>query len=1117
MSAIYERVQSLPEEKKLLILERLRQRKAGKAAGRVIQRFEGSRETLPLSFAQQRQWFLHQLQTDNSFDNVPMAVRLKGPLNTAALVSSLQQAVERHEVLRTNYRSREGNAYGFINHHPPICIPVETMTDIPAGERTAKLDQWIAREASLPFDLQNDQLIRARLFRTGADEYVLVITMHHIVSDGWSKGLLLQELATLYRASVTGRTATLPELAIQYSDYAYWQQEMLRGEIFQAEVDYWRKHLEGAPSMLELPFDNRAGLLNESHACRRIHFRYPERLKQEINDVARREGVTLFMALLAAFHVLLARFSGQFDIVTGTPSSGRTYIETEGLIGVFLNALPIRSNLRRNPAFLDVLRQVKANTLGAFAHQNVPFEKLVEMLQPQRTLKQNPFFQVVFIIENDPVPSFPPDELQFEGLKIDKENSSTPYHLTLYMGEDAHALTGALEYRTDTFIPETIHRMADHLEQLLESIALNPEVPISGLSLLDKKGREKLLAICQGEQLDYSRARTLHQTFEQQVERTPDAVALIFEDKSWTYRELDRRANQLARYLKDKGVGAETVVGVALGRSLELIMALLAVVKAGGAYLPLDLEYPPERLKFMVQNSGAKVVVLGQEQIHATAIGLENVQPVFVDSHQVRQESEDGVETESVASDNLAYVTYTSGSTGTPKGVLGTHKGVLNRIAWMWQHYPPQPQEVWCQKTSLSFVDAVAEIWGALLSGVPLVIAPADAVQDPRKLMKVLENHKVTRIVLVPSLLGMLLEQADEATLDYLKLWIASGEELAISTIKTFKEKLPGRILLNLYGSAEVAADAGWFDTARQQSTSERAFIGRPICNTSVYVLDESKNPAPLGVMGQIHVAGDGLARGYLGRPDLTADRFIPDPFSTNGGRLYYTGDRARLLSSGDLEYRGRNDRQVKIRGQRIELEEVESALRGHPGVEEAIVLLAGESDRELAALIKPKPATHTVAAELREFLHSRLPGHMVPSIWKLVDNLPLLPNGKIDRKSLPALLSTSSSQTGSAIDPPQGAVEGAVAQIWKEVLMKGPIGRSQNFFDLGGHSLLAVKVTAKIYKEFSVDITLRDFFDIATVAALAGRIEESILAGTDAARLEELLELVESTDESLA
>jgi amino acid adenylation domain-containing protein len=1115
MSATYQQVQSLPEDKKILILERLRQRKAAKSGGRVIPPFEGSREILPLSFAQERQWFLHQLHTDNSFDNVPMAVRLRGRLNIAALVTGLRQVVERHEILRTNYGVREGDAYGFINNHPPISIPVEDWTRISPEERAAKQEEWIAREASLPFDLQNDQLIRARLLQVGCDEHVLVITMHHIVSDGWSKGLLLQELAALYHASVAGQVVTLPELPIQYADYAHWHhQEVLRGEVFQAEVDYWRQHLEGAPSMLELPFDSRAGLVNESHPCCRHHFTYPESLKSAINDLARREGATLFMVLLAAFHVLLARFSRQLDVVTGTPSSGRTYLETEGLIGVFLNALAIRSNLNGNPRFLDVLKQVKATTLGAFAHQSVPFEKLVEILQPQRMLKQNPLFQVVFIIENDPVPSCPPGQLQFEGLKIDKENSSTPYHLTLYTGEDACGLTGAFEYRTDTFFPETIHRMAEHFEHLLWSIAQNPGAPIGDLSLFDERSRDNLQGTCQGEQVDHCRAETLNEAFAQQVERTPHAPALTFEGRSWSYRELDRKSNQLARHLKRKGVRSETVVGVAVGRSPELMMALIAIVKAGGACLPLDLEYPPDRLKFMVQDSGAKMVILGQEQAHVTAIGLDNVHPVFIDSDEVRQESEDQIENLSVGH-SLAYVIYTSGSTGTPKGVMGTHQGALNRIAWMEGHYPPEPGEVWCQKTSLSFVDAVAEIWGALLAGVPLVIAPVEAVQDPRKLVKVLEEHKVTRIVLVPSLLRVLLEEAESpAWLSHLRLWIASGEELSIKTIKTFTEKLPGRHLLNLYGSAEVAADAAWFDTAGQQSTGERACIGRPISNTSVYVLDEHKHLVPMGVNGEIHVAGDGLARGYLGRPDLTADRFIPDPFSMNGGRLYRTGDRARLLNSGDLEYWGRGDQQIKIRGQRIELEEVESVLRKHPAVEEGVVLALGEADRELAAFVKSKPSAQVSTAELREFLHSRLPGYMVPNVWQVVESVPLLPNGKLDRQSLK--LSASPGLNRSAVDPPQGAVEEAVAQIWEEVLAKSAVGRSQNFFDLGGHSLLAVRVTAKIYKQFSVDITLRDFFDIATVSALAGRIEESILAGTDAARLEELLELVESADGDL-
>jgi amino acid adenylation domain-containing protein len=1105
--------------------ENLRKRKRLNLSRTVIPRISGTREVLPLSFAQKRLWFVHQFQPQSSFDNVPIAVRLWGPLDISALRSSLEKVIERHEGLRTNFSSVEGEPYAFLAKHGPV----QLKTDFSLSEDTHQeiaLQQAMIAEASLPFDLEKDQLIRARLFQLADQERVLLITLHHIVADGQSKQLIAQELATVYEAEIHGGKAVLPELPIQYADYAQWHNDLLQGKLLDSEISYWRERLKNAPSILELPYDHPVGLLNENHECRRYHFVLSQTLTQDLREIARREAVTLFVLLMSAYQVLLGRYATQDDIVTGTPISARPSLESERLIGFFLNILAIRTDLGGDPSFLDLLRKLRISAFGAYSHQNLPFEKLVQILQPQRISGQSPIFQTVFIFENDLAKSHSAGNLRFEALKFDKSDAFTPYHLTLYMA-DEEVLTAAIEYRTDLFEEATIERMASHFRRLLEDIASESRKRISELDLFDAASRKQIMAISDGGEGIYDTLNSLGTLFEHQARHNPNALAVIFENQKWTYAQLNRRANQLANYLRKHGLSAEGVVGIAIEPSAELLVALLGVLKAGGAYLPLDPTYPTERLVYMVKDSGASLVLVKEGRNQETGIlpsleGLDGITLLNVESSDIEKESGDSPAI-TVSTDNLAYVLYTSGSTGQPKGVMGTHRGAINRFTWMWQKYPFMPNEVCCQKTSLNFGDSVWEIFGPLLAGICLVIAPSDDAKKAGKLAEILKTHKVTRMVLVPTLLRAMLEEADPESLASVNLWTVSGEELPSDLAAQFHQLLPARTLLNLYGSSEVSADVSWCETGPQRST-ERSCIGKPIANTRIYVLDAWMNPVPVGVKGEIYIAGAGLARGYFGRADLTAERFVPDPFAQDGGRLYRTGDKARYLPDGNLEYWGRNDQQVKIRGQRIELEEVSRVLEQHPAVDTAVVLAITEPDnsRYLAACVVPKqPATNASSTDvsadvLRRFAAAKLPRAMVPTKWKLIDNMPHLPSGKIDRNALSLMMTAALGPVTAPSDPPQGPVEETVARMWKEVLGQEEIGRTQNFFEIGGHSLLAVRVIAKIYNEFSVDVPLRDFFELGSVAALAQKIESKLLDSTDESRLDELLRAVESMDENL-
>jgi natural product biosynthesis luciferase-like monooxygenase protein/amino acid adenylation domain-containing protein/HAD superfamily phosphatase (TIGR01681 family) len=943
---------------------------------------------LALSLAQQRLWFLNQLDGSASAYIIPAAIRLTGRLDVAALRRSFNEVVCRHEALRTTFPTVEDRPVQVIT---PIGVLrasrwpllVVDLQDRPETAREAEAQRLIAEEARRPFDLAVGPLVRTSLFRLGEEDHILLVTMHHIISDGWSIGVFIRDGMAFYNVFVSGQPSQLTPLPIQYADYAAWQRTWLQGSILERQRAYWKQQLGDHPPALDLPTDRPRPTAQTFRGARQP-FVLPPVLSARLKSLSQREGSTLFMTLLAAFKALLYRYTGQRDISVGTPIANRTRGESEDLIGFFVNTLVMRTRPSGHQSFRDLLGQVREVALGAYAHQDLPFPTLVEALQPERDLSRNPLFQVMFMFQNMPMPRLELPGLTIRPLEVD--TAAAMFDLTLSLSESDQQIVGSLEYNTDLFSSQRIARILAHFQTLLEGIVANPDQQLAELPLLTAAERQQILGEWNATQVPYPTDVCLHQLFEAQVARIPAAVALVFEDQQLTYAELNRRANQLAHYLRSLGIGPDVRVGICVERSPLLVVAVLATLKAGGTYVPLDPAYPAERLAFMLADSQAMVLLTTQAP-GAAAQRFSSSGSVFsgqiidlaADWHTIAQESPKNLDN-ATTPDQPAYVIYTSGSTGLPKGVLGPHRGTINRLHWMWTTYPFEDGEVCCQKTAASFVDSIWELFGPLLQGVPTVVIPDLALKDPALLVQTLAERHVTRIVLVPSLLRTLLGAYSDLMerLPRLKYWVTSGETLSLELCQQFQERMPDRILSNLYGSSEVAGDATWYDATLHRAP-QSVPIGRPISNMQIYVLDAALQPVPVGVPGELYVGGVGLARGYHNRPELTAERFVPNPFGTLNDtaapaafedRLYKTGDLGRYLSDGNIEFLGRIDHQVKIRGYRIEPGEVEATLRQHPNVREAAVVArqVGSSDTRLTGYIVPSQGDGQASGKTMQF-----------------------------------------------------------------------------------------------------------------------------------------------------
>src|SRR6185436_17236170 len=1036
-----------------MLLERLLRKKGVETGTRpAIPRRAGSAPA-QLSFGQQRLWFLHQLVPGETAYNISEAVRLRGGLDARSLERALAEVTRRHEVLRTVYATVDGEPRQIVLPPAPASLPLTRLTGLPVSRREDEAGQIASALAAQPFDLARGPLLRVALVELDRDDHVLVLVIHHIATDGWSMGLLMRELTLLYGALGGQAPSPLPELPLQYSDFAAWQRDWLQGETLETRLRYWREHLAGAPTLLALPVDRPWPAVQTSRGDSTA-IGVDAGTAAGLHGLAREHKATLFMVLVGGLAALLQRITGQDDLLLGTPEAGRSRPEIEGLIGFFINTLVLRVGLPGDPGVSDLLSRIRETVLGAEAHQDLPFERLIDALELPRDLSRSPVFQVMLTFQNLPSVEGRPGTLAVLGFPITAKRAQFELHVLLVDTPDG--LFGSLEYRTELFDAGTAHRLARYYEALLAGMARAPRSTVSQLPLLSPAEEQQLVREWNDTATAYAWQRErggLHHLVEAQVARTPGAVAASFEGESLTYAELDARANRLARHLRSLGCGPETRVAVAMERSLELLVALLGTLKSGAAYVPFDPDYPRERLDFMLADA-RPAVLLTQERLRP---GLpETAAPVLL-LHPDGRESLgfDAAALDEQADDlQLAYVIYTSGSTGRPKGAMVHHAGIRNRLLWMQEAYRLDPADTVLQKTPYSFDVSVWEFFWPLLVGARVAFARPGEHRDPAALAVRIAAERVTVLHFVPSMLQPFLEEPGIDSCRSLRRVVASGEALAPELVRRFHERLPGVALENLYGPTEASVDVT-FQPCPPGAAARAVPIGRPIANTRIHLMDRGGRPMPVGVAGELWIGGVNVGRGYLGRPELTAERFVPDPL---GNRLYRTGDLARHRPDGAVEYLGRIDHQVKLRGVRIELGEVESALLRHPGIREAAVVVHEDRGvRRLVGYVAPDGAA--TADELRRFLLERLPEAMVPARFVMLGTLPLSPNGKLDRKALPA---PDPGAPEAAYEPPQTTSEEILAGVWAEVLGLDRAGVRDNFFALGGDSILSLRLVAR-------------------------------------------------------
>ncbi|HST61260.1 MAG TPA: amino acid adenylation domain-containing protein, partial [Longimicrobium sp.] len=1041
-------------------------------------------DALPLSFAQERLWFLDQLESESAFYNVPAALRLRGALDAAALERTLAEIVRRHEALRTVFPEVNGAPVQRVLPFAGFVLAADDLSGQEDAAREAEAVRRAREDAGRPFDLARGPLFRASLLRLAADDHVLLLCMHHVVSDGWSMGVLFGELSALYGAFVAGEPSPLPALAVQYADFAVWQRAHLQGAVLEGQIAYWKGQLAGAPALLELPADHPRPAVQRYRGTREP-VEFPAALAERLEALGRREGATLYMVLLAAFQVLLGKYAGTDDVVVGSPIAGRTRGETEALIGFFVNTLVLRTDLSGDPGFRGVLRRVRAATLAAYEHQEVPFERLVAELAPERSMSHAPLFQVLFALQNAGAAA-----AGLAGLRTDAvvpEGDTVKFDMSLALATHGGALRGVLEYSTDLFERATIVRMTAHLERVLEQVAEDADRPLSALDLAGPAERAQVEAWNATER-EYPRDACIHTLFEGWAARTPDALALEFGDASLTYAALDARANRLAHHLRRHGVGPEVRVALCLERGPDLVAAVLGILKAGGAYVGLDPAYPAERLAYMLADSAAAVLVT-RESLRGALPAREGLVVVSVDgaAAEIAAESTERLVAGTVPR-SLAHVMYTSGSTGTPKGVAIEHGSVV-RLVHHAGYARLGPDEVILQAGPISFDSSTLEVWSALLMGGRLAILPSGA-PSLAELGTLMRRHGVTLAWLTSGLFQAMVEERLE-DLGVLRQVMSGGDVLPAWHVMKVRERFPHMRIVNGYGPTENTVFTCCY-TIPDGWSGATLPIGGPVANTRVYVLDGTLRPVPIGVPGELFAAGDGLARGYLGRPALTAERFLPDP-SVPGGRMYRTGDLGRWLPDGLVDFRGRIDTQVKIRGFRIEPGEVEALLRGMDGVRDCAVIVREDvpGDKRLVAYV----VGDADADGLRAHLRGTLPDYMVPAAFVTVDALPLTPNGKLDRRALPA----PDFSAADAYVAPRTPTEEVLAGIWADTLRLERVGAQDGFFDVGGHSLLATRVVSRVRRDLGVELPLRTLFERPVLAELAAEIDRLRGAGGEA------------------
>jgi amino acid adenylation domain-containing protein len=1036
----------------------------------------------PVSFGQQRLWFLQQLAPENVAYHVSQGVRLVGKLDARVLAVAFGEVVRRHEVLRTTFATVDERPVQVVLPHVGLELPRVDLTGLPAELRESEAAEVGSRLVHHPFDLSTGPLLRAALLALAPDDHVLAVAMHHIVSDGWSMGVLVREITVLYDSFAAGRPASLPALPIQYADFAAWQRATVDEEVLESQIRYWREALAGAPTLLDLPTDRPQPAFQSFRGASE-----PVVLDREttaaLRELSQSRGATPFLALIAALGLLLHRYTHQMDVLIGSPVANRSLPETEDLIGFFVNTLPLRVSLSGNPSFSALLDATRETMLGANAHQDLPFEQLVDAIELPRDLSRSPLFQVMLAYQSLPPAGEPPQGIALASFGL--ETRTTQFELHLSLVESPRGIGGFLNYRTDLFDAATIARLSRHFQNLLRGITGQPGRLVSELPMLDVSEREQILREWNDTEASYPEGFLLHELISAQAERSPEAPAVVFEGGSLTFGELDRRANCLAHRLRELGCAPDSPVGVLLERSAEMVVALLGVLKAGCAYLPLDPENPRERLAWTIGDAGARALLTQERLLEGNA--PEGVEVVLFESGWTGGDGNPGPPVRALPDEGLAYVIYTSGSTGRPKGVMVPHQGIVNRLLWMQEAYGLTLDDRVLQKTPFGFDVSVWELFWPLLTGATLVMASPGGHRDASYLAKTIARERIDVLHFVPSMLQVFLEEADLSGCAGVRLVVCSGEALPDELRQRFRERLGSR-LENLYGPTEASVDVTFWNCDREGPRGIVP-IGRPIANTRIHLVDRRGEPVPAGVPGELHVGGRCLARGYLGRPDLTGASFVPDPFGPPGERLYRTGDLARHRADGTIEFLGRIDHQVKIRGFRIELGEIESVLAAQPGVREAVVVALGDGgERKLVAYLVPEAGGSFEEPELLRRLREELPPYMVPSVFIPLERLPLSPNGKVDRRALPAL---DGAQPGRPTEyvPPRGSVEQIIAGIWAQVLGVERVGAFDSFFDLGGHSLNATQVITRVHRALEVQLQLRHIFEATTVAELAALI----------------------------
>jgi len=1106
MTDIAKQITELSVEKRQL-LERYLKSAGLDLTSAVIMPQPRDTDKFPLSFAQERIWFLDQLEPNRPIYNLPDTHYFKGVLDLDALERTLNEIVRRHESLRTTFQTVNGEPVQVIAPPQPLSLQVVDVSHLPQQERKAEAQRLADEDAQQPFDLSRGPLFRVQVVRLAEDEHLLLMTMHHIVSDGWSLKLMGHEWELLYNAYRAGETSPLSELPIQYADFAVWQREWMRGELLEKQLEYWREQLGGELPEMELPMDH-ARPARQSFRGAAESLEFGGEALRRLKEIGRERSATLFMTLIAVFDVLMWRYSGQSDLLVGTPIANRNRRETEGLIGFFVNTLVLRAKVNGDGSFRELLDQVRETTLRAYDHQDVPFEKLVGELQPARSLSRHPLFEVLFTLQEG-------GELKMSGLELtwmDTANDIAKFDLSFFISETENGLYAWFEYDVELFERPTIARMLRHFEVLLEAITTNPDARLSDLPWLTEAEAQQLREWNQTS-TDYGRDLCLPQLVETQAAQRPDALAVAHGKEQITYRELNERANQLAHYLREHGVGLEVRVGVLLERSVNFIVAVLGIIKAGGSYVPLDGTYPKQRLQFMQEDAGVRLLLTERKQADVAANGIE---VVYLEDAAELFENISRENPEQVnRGEDLAYVMYTSGSTGQPKGVAVTHRGI-NRMVRNQMFIKFESSDRVAQTSNVSFDASTFEIWGTLLNGATLVVLPKETVLSPLELKRETAKQKISVMFLTTALFNQMAQSVPEAFAS-LRYFVFGGEASDAHAVKRVIERGRPQHLVNGYGPTEGATFTTTYEAGEVAPSWRTLPIGKPISNTEVWVLDRQGQRVPVGVAGELFIGGDGIAREYLGRPELTAERFVPNPFSKEpGARLYRTGDLVRYRDDGgNLDFLKRVDHQVKVRGFRVELGEIEAALDQYWAISESVVIdnddLPGGT--RLIAYIVPEEGVEPTSAELYAFLKEKIPSYMIPSIFVPLKAIPLTPNGKVNRAELPVPELTDDGANANFVAP-RTPLEETLAEIWRETLGVTQVGVESNFFDLGGHSLLATRVVSQVRERFGVELPLRVLFESPTISGLAQHLDVVQVQDTQLSRILSMLENVENISE---